>query len=957
MSSATQLNFSRQNLQRYSFKGKTLIGADFSGADIRGADFTDAILIDANFSHAKAGLPPYHRFIWSVIVLAVSILSGFAAVFGLVFSGYLLFPYSLTPYNSINALATGIVLILIAIFVFVIFRWGLQVALSVLFLTGLFLGAVLGSLTGTIAGIASGLVAVTVTVMLATAAMLATTILITLSTIIAGKWLALLSIAGTFAGEIAGTTAGIIVGTTVVRVISGTATVPPSRIGAIAGAQLAAATGTTIGVVVAACLAHRVLTGDPRFSWIRRLTIRAVVLGGTSFRNADLTNTTFTHATLKSTDLRTSKLIRTNFHKTRCLDQARTDGTILDSAAVQALIVTHRGAGHSYIGQNLKGANLTGADLSNADLTEADLNEATLEGAWLKHANLTKTQAIGTNFQKAHLTGACIEAWNIDSTTQLQGVICNHIYLRKHQQERRPNSGSFAPGDFTELFQEVMQTLDLIFRKGIDQTAFNYSLHQLQIENEGMALSIRSLEKKSNGVVVVRVDVPGECDKTKLHADFLQHYDLALRAIEEKYQAQLHSKDEQIALYQQQQTDWKAVLELLKSQNQPINQHHQGVVKQKHDKLVVLHVGEGDLTVGFSVTLQIGEAGLLRSMQFTKGRLAAAPELPTLYEQWQSAYRKCLKANFRLDVPDTQVTNVSRHNFLQDCARTATQLEKHLNNWLNSDVFRPVKDRMLEQLAPSDSIRIVLQTDNPQLRRLPFQLWDFCDRYPRAEIALSTPDYEQIISMRLPNAFERESPNTKVKILAILGDSTGIDLQSDQAVLAQLPNAEVTFLAEPQRQVFNEQLWANPWHILFFAGHSSSHPDSNTGQIHINPHESLSIAQLKHALRQAIAQGLKLVIFNSCDGLGLARELSDLHIPQIIVMREPVPDLVAQEFLKNFLINFSRGKPLYQAVRESREKLQGLEDRFPCATWLPVIYQNPAEPSLIWNDFRKCNQE
>ena len=63
--------------------------------------------------------------------------------------------------------------------------------------------------------------------------------------------------------------------------------------------------------------------------------------------------------------------------------------------------------------------------------------------------------------------------------------------------------------------------------------------------------------------------------------------------------------------------------------------------------------------------------------------------------------------------------------------------------------------------------------------------------------------------------------------------------------------------------------------------------------------------------------------------MGLAAELADLHIPTIIVMREPVPDKVAAEFLKNFLTEYSQGKPLYQSVREARSKLQGLEDEFP----------------------------
>ena len=97
---------------------------------------------------------------------------------------------------------------------------------------------------------------------------------------------------------------------------------------------------------------------------------------------------------------------------------------------------------------------------------------------------------------------------------------------------------------------------------------------------------------------------------------------------------------------------------------------------------------------------------------------------------------------------------------------------------------------------------------------------------------------------------------------------------------------------------------------------------------------------------------MQLAIFNSCDGLGLAANLAELQIPQMIVMREPVPDRVAQKFLKNFLSEFASEKPLYYAVRAAREKLQGLEDEFPCATWLPTLCQNPAAVPRTWQELR-----
>ncbi|MGB7488049.1 MAG: CHASE2 domain-containing protein, partial [Phormidesmis sp.] len=167
----------------------------------------------------------------------------------------------------------------------------------------------------------------------------------------------------------------------------------------------------------------------------------------------------------------------------------------------------------------------------------------------------------------------------------------------------------------------------------------------------------------------------------------------------------------------------------------------------------------------------------------------------------------------------------------------------------------------------------------------------------------------------------------------------------------------ITVLQGPNREAFNQELWdERGWDILFFAGHSQSRPseaaDSARGEILLNECDRLTIPQLKHALKKAIDRGLNTAIFNSCDGLGLANDLADLHIPQVLVMREPVPDQVAHAFLKGFLRSFATGTAFYVAVREAREQLQGLESRFPCATWLPVIVQNLAEMPPTWRSLQ-----
>jgi len=160
-------------------------------------------------------------------------------------------------------------------------------------------------------------------------------------------------------------------------------------------------------------------------------------------------------------------------------------------------------------------------------------------------------------------------------------------------------------------------------------------------------------------------------------------------------------------------------------------------------------------------------------------------------------------------------------------------------------------------------------------------------------------------------------------------------------------------LPEPQPEELYKKI-SQGWDILFFAGHSCS---KEKGLIQLNNTDSLSLEEISHALREAINNGLQLAVFNSCDGLGLAQALGALQIPQVIVMREPVPDIVAQEFLKHFLVAFSSGQSLHLAVREARQRLEKLQRKYPCATWLPVICQNPSEKVITWQELRgQANQ-
>lgn len=369
--------------------------------------------------------------------------------------------------------------------------------------------------------------------------------------------------------------------------------------------------------------------------------------------------------------------------------------------------------------------------------------------------------------------------------------------------------------------------------------------------------------------------------------------------------------------------------------------------------LVVLNLGRGDLQNGFPfVTAWLQLQDNRQSRQIT-GSLPAEPSILDLYRRWQLLYELLYQArsltirrrqsqlideDIRIDEAD--VTHVSDADFYD----VSQELQNKINIWLDSEEFSDISRQLYKRLDPSQEIRVIIQTEDNPLRKLPWYSWRFFRDYPLAEVSLSPLNFE-------PAKTPQHSAQ-QVRILAILGDSAGIDIEADKRLLENLKDAQTVFLVEPQRRELNEQLWdSQGWDILFFAGHSSTQADGGSGQIYINPTDSLTITQLKNALSEAIAHGLQLAIFNSCDGLGLARQLGDLHIPQVIVMREPVPDLVAQEFLKYFLTEFASGRSFDVAVRKARERLQGIEGEFPGASWLPVTFQNPAEVPPHWHDF------
>jgi len=546
-------NFRDANLRGSDFRGQDLSGADFSGSDIRSTNFEGATLQGAGFLGAKAGVQLHWVLGQLTLLLLLAVLAGYLQGY----FGYLVVYYFPRFWDSQYQWSSRAVALI----------WAYSIVGMTTYIAIAYQGFTLKAIS-LIGGAFA--VAIVGSVIFAGAVEFAVIGAFEFAVAVA------IVVVGAFAVASAFAVAGIITVVAVVVVIAVVAVMVAGAStfagGVAAGA--ADAVEVAIGIAVAVTILCSALgihitrqaqRGNPNFFVIRTSGLVLSSLGGTHFYKADLTSANFSQSILKGTNFCDATIDQVYWKDSQHIDRARVGNTILQDLKVQKLLVTLKGYKQSYIDANLSGANLKGVNLEAANLKRANLSRANLQQANLQEACCTESLCIGTDFKGASLTGACLEGWNIDHATCLDGVDCQYVYLLRDHQERRPSSGEFAPGEFTKLFQEVLSTVDLIFRNGMDWKAFAVAFQKVQVQNEDTLLEIQSIENKGDGVVVVRVNVPSKTNKKKIHSEFNRLYKMAVEALEAKYRAELKAQNVQIALYRKQGSSMEETIKLLAS--------------------------------------------------------------------------------------------------------------------------------------------------------------------------------------------------------------------------------------------------------------------------------------------------------------------------------------------------------------------------------------------------------
>lgn len=320
------------------------------------------------------------------------------------------------------------------------------------------------------------------------------------------------------------------------------------------------------------------------------------------------------------------------------------------------------------------------------------------------------------------------------------------------------------------------------------------------------------------------------------------------------------------------------------------------------------------------------------------------------YEQWQKAYVNYYRWLRGQRVKTGKgITPIDRH---KELVNAEMQLLNEFHRWLLSPDLVNIRGEIAKaaskgQESSKHFCEVFLTCTPIELARLPWETW---------EIGKDLGIPEKIRFARIPATIENEPVrplHRKARILAILGDETGLDFEADkQAVRSLNQIAQVRFVgwngknsldAQALRiEIFQAINDERGWDVLFFAGHSNEAALTG-GELSIAPNVSLSVREIEEALKQAKQRGLQFAIFNSCNGINIAESLINLGISQVIVMREPIHNQVAQEFLIQFLKSLAQYKDVQEAMLDASQFLKQQEQRFsyPGAYLVPCLFRHP----------------
>ena len=347
------------------------------------------------------------------------------------------------------------------------------------------------------------------------------------------------------------------------------------------------------------------------------------------------------------------------------------------------------------------------------------------------------------------------------------------------------------------------------------------------------------------------------------------------------------------------------------------------------------------------------EQTCLFKLSWGKGQQISAkvPYPVTLFQfylDWRKAYLNFYKTSLRARVPKPK-KGAGKIQLPQDWHRQLVQLEAKLlsefHRWLRREELYEIRHTIITHYDNKNNIAIPIDlflTCSGDLARLPWETWEIgakLNSIVRSPINIRTDTKKNELKRR-----------RKPRILAILGDDTGLDLTSDRNTINSLNKiADVELVTwsikqsptEIKQQIKTALTDEKGWQVLFFAGHSNE-TEITGGELAIALNIALSITEIASQLTIAKENGLQFALFNSCSGLSIANSLIDLGYSQVAVMREPIHNKVAQVFLVQFLIALGNYQNVGNAIQTACHYLKQEQSlTYPSAYLIPSLFCHP----------------
>ncbi len=337
----------------------------------------------------------------------------------------------------------------------------------------------------------------------------------------------------------------------------------------------------------------------------------------------------------------------------------------------------------------------------------------------------------------------------------------------------------------------------------------------------------------------------------------------------------------------------------------------------------------------------------------TRSTKLAYPEtLTKFYEQWRFNYLAFYRSNFLAQPGISLSLGEPDVDWRAKLVQSEAVFLAEFHRWLNHSELIDIRSIIAQAASTGNPVELFIRCDAIDMVKLPWESWQI-----NAEFGVSNPIRITRTSNHLQADLATPVRRKKARILAILGDETGLQTEAnisafveEKAALKQLESiVEVQFIGwqsgknpsnlieEITTAIANSQ----GWDILFFTGHSNE-THLTGGEIAIAPNTAIMISEIAAALKVAQARGLQFAIFNSCSGVSIAESLINLGLSQVAVMREPIHHTVARAFFLQFIQNLANAKDVHEAMIAACQMLKQEHNVvLPSAYLMPSLFTYP----------------